>query len=398
MNEEERKELVSKFWTALRADNREGMKTCLEIDSTIVDEPNPGGYSALGYAAWDVSEETATWLLDQGANSGCAHAFGGANVSNYPKLLKRMIAEADFEPEQITDGLAAAARRASHDTMRVLLEHGADPNARAANGEGDGMGWRCVWHRAETPLHRAASRLDVKAARILRDAGADPSIKDAREIPETPLSWFSRMLGPNPDKGLKPLNWQRTRSRESEPPTPRSARFGTLEEMGKLLEYEGREPTPDYESPLLNLAVESGDVEKVRSLLAAGEDANAACTMTGETPLHQAATFNQTEIAKLLLAAGANPNAKTKVGVPTKTFWRDVEVIGETPLHRASGYSCLTLITALMEAGADGNITDANSEFALTWFSRMINWSHSDMENRSAVGEVIASDDWKDRV
>jgi len=48
--------------------------------------------------------------------------------------------------------------------VELLLEHGADPNAR------DEDGW--------TPLHRAAFHCNDVAARILIDHGADPTIKD----------------------------------------------------------------------------------------------------------------------------------------------------------------------------------------------------------------------------
>ena len=55
--------------------------------------------------------------------------------------------------------------------VRLLLEHGADPNARADMGQ--------------TPLHLAPSS-DI--ARLLIEAGADPSATDD-EHATTPLVW-----------------------------------------------------------------------------------------------------------------------------------------------------------------------------------------------------------------
>ena len=48
--------------------------------------------------------------------------------------------------------------------IRLLLEHGADPNAK------DDRGW--------TPLHRAAFHCNDVATRILIDHGADLTIKN----------------------------------------------------------------------------------------------------------------------------------------------------------------------------------------------------------------------------
>ncbi len=54
-------------------------------------------------------------------------------------------------------------------------------------------------------------------------------------------------------------------------------------------------------------------VEKVRSLIDAGEDVNAEAEY-GETALMAAAEKGQVETVKLLLEAGADVNAQTKAG------------------------------------------------------------------------------------
>ena len=67
-------------------------------------------------------------------------------------------------------GLHAAAKAGRPGAARVLLEHGADPNAREA---GDNTG----------PLHWATARADVETTRVLLDAGGDPhGTGDAHEL------------------------------------------------------------------------------------------------------------------------------------------------------------------------------------------------------------------------
>ena len=124
----------------------------------------------------------------------------------------------------------------------------------------------------------------------------------------------------------------------------------------------------------LAAAASQGSVEAVELLLANGADANLASQTTGGTPLHAAAgrgfAHGTTECVRLLLEAGANPNAKTKVGVPTTSFSRDVCVVGETPLHLAAAYGDEQMIQLLIDSGADPSIKDSRGESPLTWFSR----------------------------
>jgi hypothetical protein len=100
----------------------------------------------------------------------------------------------------------------------------------------------------------------------------------------------------------------------------------------------------------------------------------------GDTPLHAAAAGYRVEIAKLLLAAGANVNAPGKHrlatplhyaadGSPERDAKRQVAMIqllleagadvhahdknGATPLHRAVRTRCVEAVKCLLEAGAD---------------------------------------------
>ncbi len=91
-------------------------------------------------------------------------------------------------------------------------------------------------------------------------------------------------------------------------------------------------------------AVEQGNTEVVHALLKAKVDVNAA-QGDGMTALHWAAQRDDLATAKLLLAAGANVKAETRMG-------------GMTPLFMAAKNGSALMIEALLKAGADPNKAD----------------------------------------
>ena len=84
---------------------------------------------------------------------------------------------------------------------------------------------------------------------------------------------------------------------------------------------------PEADRALLD-AAEKGNIEAVKWHLDAGADVNAQDNDIRWTPLHVAAAFGHKEIAELLIAKGADVNAKRESG--------DFE--GETPLDNAIKY------------------------------------------------------------
>src|SRR5438034_6570510 len=98
-------------------------------------------------------------------------------------------------------------------------------------------------------------------------------------------------------------------------------------------------------------AAMQGDRETVRALLKDGADVNAA-QGDGMTALHWAATKDDVELAKILLYAGANVKATTRLG-------------GYTPLLMASKSGSAPMIETLVNGGADVNSATANSTTAL---------------------------------
>ena len=92
-------------------------------------------------------------------------------------------------------------------------------------------------------------------------------------------------------------------------------------------------------------AAMSADVAAVRALLTAGEDVNAA-QGDGMTALHWASRRGENEMVRMLLAAGANVRATTRLG-------------NYTPLLLASQGGHAAAIDALVAAGADVKGTTA---------------------------------------
>src|SRR5262249_20284375 len=105
----------------------------------------------------------------------------------------------------------------------------------------------------------------------------------------------------------------------------------------------------------LNGAAFHGHWQLCQFLLENGADPNQALDGTVETPLHGAvcrASAARDRVVRVLLAGGANPNVKTKVGISTGCFMRDCVTKGETPLHRAAALANEESIQLLLDAGA----------------------------------------------
>jgi ankyrin repeat protein len=104
-------------------------------------------------------------------------------------------------------------------------------------------------------------------------------------------------------------------------------------------------------------AIRRRDIEMFRKLLSEGADPNACVhdDYHGNTPvLLHAASFQFLEGVKLLLDAGADPNAQMSGGKGAKG--------GETSLHAAVGGEGLRVIDLLLKAGANPNAVDQNRD------------------------------------
>ena len=104
------------------------------------------------------------------------------------------------------------------------------------------------------------------------------------------------------------------------------------------------------DSPVADAAMR-GDAEEVHALLRAGADVNAA-QGDGMTALHWAAENGRIELAEVLVFAGANPEAATRLG-------------GFTPLMVASRAGHAGIVRLLADAGANLEATTETGETAL---------------------------------
>lgn len=100
----------------------------------------------------------------------------------------------DTDETLLHNALAKAGRPYYAYVVRLLLEKGAPVNAATRPGVETGAFMRDVRTRGETPLHRAAAYADSTTIRLLLDHGADPTARDAHGA--TPLTWASEHLRP----------------------------------------------------------------------------------------------------------------------------------------------------------------------------------------------------------
>ncbi|MCA9032023.1 MAG: ankyrin repeat domain-containing protein [Planctomycetaceae bacterium] len=144
--------------------------------------------------------EVTRYLLEHGANPDVQRNENIAPVllgvcGNFECL--RLLVEAGANVNRASEhngetALHGVASCNDIEGVRLLLKHGAHPNARTKPGMKTYGLWRDARVRGETPLHRAAAWGSAEVIQALLDAGADRTVRDANK--DTPLSWASWYL------------------------------------------------------------------------------------------------------------------------------------------------------------------------------------------------------------
>jgi ankyrin repeat protein len=330
-----------------------------------------GARPPRGSVNWLVAALCATTLFAQ-----VAHAQG-VRSENVSAALKSV----DAEPAETTPStaLADAAQRRDRETVVALIDQAENLDSPGSDG---------------TPaLHWLVLTDDLDTAARLLDAGADPGLTTRY--------------------GVSPLSL--------------AAGNGNAA-MIRLLIEAGADPNAPNAigEPMLMAAAESGEVQAVVALLEHGARVDERDTDFAQTALMVAARGGETGIARVLLEAGADPNAQTRIGetpdwilpnsrpgfsfgigiirggLPADRGMRPFIPGGMTPLHYAARHGFVETAEVLLDSGAKIDANEANKiapllmaisnnqiELALTLIERGANIESQDWYGRSPLWSAV---------
>lgn len=124
-------------------------------------------------AAYNGKVNSVKWLLDKGENANFSFTTTGENALHYT------ISKTSEMDNRV-------------DIVRGLIAAGIDVNKKTLAGKSTLCFMRDAYLKGESPLHRAAAFGNVTMIKMLLDAGAERSMKDANG--DTPISWGSWYL------------------------------------------------------------------------------------------------------------------------------------------------------------------------------------------------------------
>jgi hypothetical protein len=121
----------------------------------------------------------------------------------------------------------------------------------------------------------------------------------------------------------------------------------------------------DVQGELIS-AINRGDTQAVRELVGRGADVNAVHPdSAGKTPLQLSAIYGHAEIARILIAHGAEPDAKSDDNDRTAL----ILAVRRAPMMGVGEARALQVVRILIANGADVNARDSSSATALMFAS-----------------------------
>ena len=313
------------------------------------------GTTALHWAAYRDDVPLARTLLEAGADPDAVNDYGSfplaeAAATGNPDMIGLLITAGADVTAAYADGQTAlmiVARTNRTEAAELLIEAGADVN-------------RAETWRGQTPLMWAAAQSQPDMIRVLLEHGAEPDVRStANEWPRQVSAESRRMY--RPTGGLSPMLF--------------SAREGCAECIAVLIEG-GANPdfaNPKNVTPLI-MALDNAHTDAAKVLIEAGANVN-KWDWWGRTALFNAVDQHAipaggradrrtpdgtlpAEIISMLLAAGANPDLQLKLSPPYRSIVDDrgcdsMLMTGMTPLLLAAKTFDHVAMRMLLEAGAN---------------------------------------------
>ena len=159
-------------FTAAWDDNTKALDLYYSLGAKITFETA----NLLCNAAYNGKVNSVKWLLEKGENANFSFADTGENALHYT-ICKTS------EMEERTE------------IVKILIAAGADVSKKTIVGKPTLCFMRDAYLKGETSLHRAAAFGNAVIIKMLLNAGAEPSGKDANG--DTPISWGSWYLRDN---------------------------------------------------------------------------------------------------------------------------------------------------------------------------------------------------------
>jgi len=324
------------------------------------DAADADGTTPLEWAVYNDDLQTAQRLLHSGANANAANRYGVTPLSLAATNRNAAMAEALLNAGADANAkvLMTAARTGNREIVRLLIEHGADVNAK---GETYG----------ETALVWAAQENHAEVAQVLIAHGADVNARTS------PLERAKDRFGLEGVLTILPHgNWT---------PLMYAARQGSLETARSLVAGGASLNLTDPDgSTALVLAIINGHYDTAALLAERGADPNITDT-AGMAALYAAVDMNTLgevyghparptsskvtalELMQVLLEHGANSNARLKSPTLQRAHTPGEPTLAEgtTPLMRAAKNGDAATLRLLLDHGADVNARQKNGTTAL---------------------------------
>ncbi|MEW6358817.1 MAG: ankyrin repeat domain-containing protein [Planctomycetota bacterium] len=363
--------------------------------------------TALHRAAAAGHKDIVDLLIQKGALIGFQNKQGIAPlyVSKTAEIVELLL------PKTRDVTLHKAALLGNRFVVERLLAGGADVNAK---NEQD-----------STPLDMAALKGHKSIVDILLQHGANPDTKD--KIGSTPLHWAA-FQGHIDVVELLATHSKNVNARNADGKTP--LEIAKSPEVKNILRTHGAWVERDL--PTIRRAVQTGNLDAARTILAKAPGLLHAVEKDGltllhaaalqgyahlvalfaqmganvnamgarrETPLHLAAMQGHTEVARILIEHGADVNARGQKGetplhfaavyghtelaellIEKGTHIKLKNELGMTALHLAAWRGPIEIVELLIRLGADVNLADVKGNTPLDWAGK---------KNRADVANVI---------